>query len=91
MIDLHPHGLFMNSGWDIVWAGPASLPSACPFSYFFIEVSPGIFAAVSITVMALLEAVPGLASGRFTSLSFSWRLGGLPAVRVMELSTRNQP
>lgn len=89
-IDVYSHGCFVNSGQDILWAGPASLQSACPFSYFFIEVSPGTFASVSISVMALLEAIPGLTSGRFTSLSHPWRLDGLPALRVMELSSWNE-
>lgn len=63
LIDLHPYGLFVNSSPDILWAGgtPRPPPSPYPFSYFLIEVSPGTFAAASITVMALLEAIPGLA------------------------------
>ena len=37
LFDLHPHGLLVNSGQGILWASPASLPPACPFSYFFTE------------------------------------------------------
>ncbi|XP_043336722.1 uncharacterized protein LOC122449234 [Cervus canadensis] len=55
------------------------------------EIGVGTFSAVSITVMVLLEAIPGLASGRFTSFSLPWRLGGLPALRVMQLSNWNKP
>lgn len=38
--------------------------SASPFSYFFIEVSPGTLSVVSITVLALLDVFPRPASRR---------------------------
>lgn len=86
LIDLHSHGHSVNSGQDILWADAAFLQSACPFLYFYIEVSRGTFAAVSITVMLPLEAKCGLASVRLTSHSHPWRLDGFEHLRVMELA-----
>lgn len=74
----------MNSGGDILWAGPASPLSACLFSYFFMEVSPGTFPAVSDTAVALLEATVG-------SLQVGGDSLGFPAFRVMEHSNWNEP
>lgn len=66
-------------------------PPAYPFSYSFTDIGPGSLTAVSISVMALLEAIPGLANGRFISLSLPWRLGGLPTLTMMEFSNGNKP